>query len=38
MPTGTTNLGIKDNHRRGSVVDFLKAKLQAGSSTASPHD
>ena len=31
MPTPSTNSGIRDNHRRGNVADFLKAKLQTGS-------
>ena len=31
MPTPSTNSGIRDNHRRGNVADFLKAKVQTGS-------
>ncbi len=29
--TPSTNSGIRDNHRRGNVADFLKSKLQTGS-------
>jgi len=31
MPGATSNSGIRDNHRRGMVADFLKAKIRAGS-------
>jgi len=31
MPTIPTNSGIRDNHRRGIVADFLKAKIRSGS-------
>src|SRR5258708_27408783 len=31
MPNPLNNSGIRDNHRRGAVVDFLKAKIQSGS-------
>jgi SNF2 family DNA or RNA helicase len=31
MPNPTTNSGIRDNHKRGVVADFLKAKVQSGS-------
>jgi len=31
MPSSTGNSGIRDNHRRGNVADFLKAKVQTGS-------
>ena len=31
MPNPTTNSGIRDNHKRGVVADFLKAKVQTGS-------
>jgi len=31
MPNPTGNSGIRDNHRRGVVADFLKAKIQSGS-------
>jgi hypothetical protein len=31
MPTPSTNSGIRDNHRRGNVADFLKDKVQTGS-------
>src|SRR5712692_2142271 len=31
MPNPTTASGIRDNHRRGIVADFLKAKIQSGS-------
>ena len=27
----TSNSGIRDNHRRGLVADFLKAKIRGGS-------
>jgi SNF2 family DNA or RNA helicase len=29
--SSSTNSGIRDNHRRGNVADFLRAKLQTGS-------
>jgi len=31
MPSATPNSGIRDNHRRGLVADFLRAKLKSGS-------
>ena len=31
MPTPATNSGIRDNHKRGVVADFLKAKIHPGS-------
>ncbi len=31
MPTPSTNSGIRDNHRRSNVADFLKGKVQTGS-------
>src|SRR5438094_4859921 len=31
MPKQTFNSGIKDNHSRGTVGDFLKAKIRDGS-------
>src|SRR5437667_6492592 len=31
MQTPASNSGIRDNHRRGIVADFLKAKIQSGS-------
>ncbi|MBI4023593.1 MAG: DEAD/DEAH box helicase family protein, partial [Verrucomicrobia bacterium] len=31
MLSSKNNSGIRDNHRRGNVADFLKAKVQAGS-------
>ncbi len=31
MATQPNNSGIRDNHRRGNVADFLKAKVQTGS-------
>jgi len=31
MPNATTNSGIRDNHKRGVVADFLKAKIHSGS-------
>src|ERR1039457_71175 len=31
MPNPTTNSGIRDNHKRGVVADFLKAKIHHGS-------
>jgi formylmethanofuran dehydrogenase subunit A len=31
MVAPTNGSGIRDNHRRGSVAEFLKAKLQTGS-------
>ncbi len=27
----TSSSGIRDNHRRGSVADFLRSKIQNGS-------
>ena len=31
MSTPPTNSGIRDNHHRGAVADFLKAKMRCGS-------
>ncbi len=31
MPNAMTNSGIRDNHHRGAVADFLKTKIHAGS-------
>jgi SNF2 family DNA or RNA helicase len=31
MPNQTTASGIRDNHRRGVVADFLKAEIRSGS-------
>jgi SNF2 family DNA or RNA helicase len=31
MPTLTINSGLRDNHTRGTVADFLKGKIQDGS-------
>ena len=31
MPNPPSNSGIRDNHRRGVVADFLKAKIRSGS-------
>ncbi len=31
MPNPATSSGIRDNHKRGIVADFLRAKTQAGS-------
>ena len=31
MQTPANKSGIRDNHRRGVVADFLKAKIQPGS-------
>ena len=31
MPSATNNSGIRDNHRRGLVADFLKTKIKGGS-------
>jgi ERCC4-related helicase len=31
MPTPSSISGIRDNHRRGVVADFLKAKIHSGS-------
>jgi hypothetical protein len=31
MPNSSNDSGIRDNHRRGIVADFLKAKVQTGS-------
>ena len=30
-PLSMQGSGIRDNHRRGAVADFLKAKVQSGS-------
>jgi len=31
MPTPTNNSGLRDNHTRGTVADFLASKIQNGS-------
>ena len=31
MPLPTNNTGLRDNHTRGTVADFLRAKIQSGS-------
>jgi hypothetical protein len=31
MPTPSNNSGLRDNHTRGTVADFLRAKTQSGS-------
>ena len=31
MPAPVSNSGIRDNHRRGRVADFLREKIRAGS-------
>lgn len=31
MPTPINNSGLRDNHTRGTVADFLRAKTQSGS-------
>jgi len=31
MPSSINSSGIRDNHRRGNVADFLKARVQTGS-------
>ena len=31
MTTPSTNTGLRDNHARGMVADFLRAKIQSGS-------
>ena len=31
MTTPATNSGLRDNHARGMVADFLRAKVQSGS-------
>ncbi|MEI6340216.1 MAG: ATP-dependent helicase, partial [Verrucomicrobiota bacterium] len=31
MPTPPNNSGLRDNHTRGTVADFLRAKTQSGS-------
>ena len=31
MPGATSNSGIRNNHRRGLVADFLRAKIRTGS-------
>jgi hypothetical protein len=31
MPTIPTNSGLRDNHTRGTVADFLHGKIQDGS-------
>jgi len=31
MPNPPTNSGIRDNHHRGAVADFLKSKIHSGS-------
>jgi len=30
MPNPTASSGIRDNHSRGVVADFLRAKIQSG--------
>jgi hypothetical protein len=34
MPTLTNNSGLRDNHTRGTVADFLRAKTQSSSKLA----
>src|SRR5450631_529169 len=31
MPSPTINSGLRDNHTRGTVADFLRAKIQSNS-------
>ena len=31
MPTPAINSGIRDNHSRGKVADFLRSKIKNGS-------
>jgi hypothetical protein len=31
MTTPAANSGLRDNHARGMVADFLRAKIQSGS-------
>jgi hypothetical protein len=31
MPTPSNNSGLRDNHSRGTVIDFLRTKTQSGS-------
>ena len=31
MPTPATNSGLRDNHTRGTVADFLKGEIRDGS-------
>lgn len=31
MPTTTSNSGLRDNHTRGAVADFIREKIQSGS-------
>jgi len=31
MPTSLTNTGLRDNHSRGTVADYLKGRIQDGS-------
>src|SRR6266478_7454159 len=31
MPSASSNSGIRDNHRRGLVADFLRGKIKSGS-------
>ena len=31
MPTSNNHSGLRDNHTRGTVADFLRAKIQSGS-------
>src|SRR5216684_3768368 len=31
MPTPTSNSGLRDNHTRGTVADFLKGEIRDGS-------
>ncbi len=37
MPNLLHNSDIRDNHRRGSVADFLKAKVQTGRGLVIPN-
>jgi hypothetical protein len=30
MPSQMTNSGVRDNHKRGVVADFLKVKIRSG--------
>ena len=31
MPLSNNNTGLRDNHTRGTVADFLRTKIQSGS-------
>ena len=31
MPNPTSHSGIRDNHRRGAVADFLRSRIQPGA-------